>query len=167
MERSEGFPPITGPDAEVLVLGSLPGRQSIAAQQYYAHPRNAFWKVIEDIYGIHGCYTERCIALAGVGIALWDVLQASVRPGSLDADIDMKSALPNDFAGFAQQHKRLKKIVFNGKKAESLFHRLVSDERIVAVQTAVLPSTSPAYAAMTYSAKLSAWRAALPPLRQS
>ena len=163
MHRSEGFPPLTSVDAKVLVLGSLPGRQSIAAQQYYAHPRNAFWRIIEDTYGIRGQYADRCQALVAAGIALWDVLHASVRPGSLDADIDVNTAQANDFEAFMQAHERIEAIVFNGKKAEALFRRLVSARSLLTLRLQVLPSTSPAYAAMPYERKLSAWLAALPP----
>lgn len=165
MDRSEGFAPLSSSDSEVLVLGSLPGRHSIAAQQYYAHPRNAFWKIIEDTYGVRGQYTDRCHALVGEGVALWDVLQASVRPGSLDADIDLKTARANDFNGFMQTHEKIEAIVFNGKKAEALFRRLVLPRSFLTLRMQTLPSTSPAYAAMPYERKLSAWRAALP-LRQ-
>jgi double-stranded uracil-DNA glycosylase len=167
MDRSEGFPPIAGPKAKVLVLGSLPGRRSIAANQYYAHPRNVFWKIIEDIYGIRGSYAERCDALAGAGIALWDVLQASVRPGSLDADIKLKTAIPNDFDCFFDTHQGLEAVVFNGKKAESLFLKLVTVEPGRLQRVDVMPSTSPAYAAMPYNLKLAAWRTALPTPRQA
>lgn len=167
MDRSEGFPPITCPDVRVLVLGSLPGRRSIEAKQYYAHPRNAFWKIVEDIYGIRGAYAERCKALAGAGIALWDVLQASVRPGSLDADIDVKTAIPNDFKHFFDTHISLEAIVFNGKKAESLFTKLVTVQPGRLRRVEVMPSTSPAFAAMPYNLKLATWRAALPTPRQA
>lgn len=167
MDRSEGFPPIAGPRAKVLVLGSLPGRRSIAANQYYAHPRNAFWKIIEDIYGIRGSYAERCDALAGAGIALWDVLQASVRPGSLDADIDVRTALPNDFDRFFGTHRSLEVVVFNGKKAEALFRKLVTVKPGRLQRIELMPSTSPAYAAMPYNRKLAAWRTALPTPRQA
>ena len=163
MERSVGFPPLENDDARVLILGSLPGRKSIAAQQYYAHPRNAFWKIIEDVYGIHGQYEDRCRALVGEGVALWDVLQASVRPGSLDADIDLETALANDFETFIAAHESLEVIVFNGKKAEALFRRLVLSSAPKSLRMQSLPSTSPAFAAMPYVQKLSAWRAALPP----
>ena len=134
MQHSEGFPPVARSDARVLVLGSLPGRQSIAAQQYYAHPRNAFWKIMHDLYGIDGDYSARCHALVNEGVALWDVLHASVRPGSLDADIDVRTAVVNDLRGFVQAHKSLEAIVFNGKKAESLFRKFASIEAHLPVE---------------------------------
>ncbi len=122
---------------------------------------------MQDIYGIRGHYVDRCRALVNERIALWDVLQASVRPGSLDADIDLATALANDFEAFTQFHTDLEVIVFNGKKAESLFRRLVLPERLRSLRMLALPSTSPAYAAMPYERKLSAWRAALPPRQRA
>lgn len=134
------------------------------AQQYYAHPRNAFWKIMRDIYGIDGDYAERCSGLVDAGIALWDVLQASVRPGSLDANINLDTAVPNDLGRFFRAHGSLEAIVFNGKKAESLFRRLDLREQVRALRVEPLPSTSPAYAALPYESKLGLWRAALPPV---
>lgn len=162
MTPSEGFPPIARPDARILILGSLPGQRSIAEQQYYAHPQNAFWRIMQDLFGIEGDYASRCEQLVRQGIALWDVLHSSVRPGSLDASICLDSAVTNDFAAFFARHRDISLIAFNGRKAEQLFLRNVDDEvvgrRIAHVG---LPSTSPAYAAMQFSGKLAAWRAAL------
>ncbi len=121
---------------------------------------------MQDIYGIDGDYAARCGALVDAGIALWDVLHASVRAGSLDANIDLGTAVANDLDSFVQAHENLELIVFNGKKAESLFRRFVSIECRETVSTKALPSTSPAYAAMAYEGKLKLWRAALPRARQ-
>ena len=156
---AEGFPPIAAPDARVLVLGSLPGERSIAAQQYYAHPRNAFWPIMQALFGIRGGYERRCAGLNAHRIALWDVLASSIRPGSLDARIDLDSARVNDFAGFLAAHRQLERIVFNGKKAAQLFRRFVElpDDSFDLID---LPSTSPAYAALPFSGKLGAWREA-------
>ena len=82
MEPSRGFPPVARSDAIVLVLGSLPSSRSIAEQQYYAHPRNAFWPIMKSILGVDGSYEERCGQLIAHRIALWDVLASSVRPCS-------------------------------------------------------------------------------------
>ncbi len=157
---AEGFPPIAAPDARILVLGSLPGDRSIAAQQYYAHPRNAFWPIMEVLYGIRGSYEERCDGLEAHRIALWDVLRSSVRPGSLDARIDLDTARANDFVAFLAAHRQLGRIVFNGRKAEQLFHRFVELPGS-SIDLVGLPSTSPAYAAMPFSGKLEKWREAL------
>jgi len=162
MDASEGFPPVARADARILVLGSLPGRKSITEQQYYAHPQNAFWPMMQALFGITGDYHSRCRQLLERRVALWDVLGSSVRPGSLDSDIQMDSARPNDFEVFFKTHAAIEIVAFNGKKAEQMFERFVAahvlppDTRCVG-----LPSTSPAYAAMPFSGKLSAWRNAL------
>jgi hypoxanthine-DNA glycosylase len=147
--HSHGFPPIAREDARVLVLGSLPSEASLRAGEYYAHPRNAF---------------ERCQALVDAGIAVWDVLASSVRPGSLDSDIRMSSVIPNDFATFLAEHDRLQLVCFNGRKAEAIFHRHVM--RSIPDGTLVfasLPSTSPAHASLSFVGKLSKWRGIIEP----
>ena len=162
MERSRGFPPVASADARSLILGSLPGARSIAEQQYYAHPQNAFWQIMRELFGITGDYETRCAQLNANGIALWDVLQSSIRPGSMDADIRSDTAAVNDFAGFFSAHPNIRTVAFNGKKAEQLFTRfVVPDVRIAGIRRVALPSTSPAYASMPFSGKLKLWRDAL------
>jgi hypoxanthine-DNA glycosylase len=161
---SRGFPPISAPGARVLVLGSLPGARSIAEQQYYAHPQNAFWRIMRELYGVDGSYEERCRQLTGRGVALWDVLERSHRPGSMDADIDLATARPNDFETFLVEQPGVTRICFNGRKAESMFRRFFP--RLNAAgspQLVGLPSTSPAFASMSFEDKLARWRAALNP----
>jgi len=160
MARSEGFPPVARSDARILILGSLPGDRSIAEQQYYAHPQNAFWNIMANLYGIEGDYDTRCELLCAYGIALWDVLQSSIRPGSMDAAIQLDGAQPNDFEAFFAEHPGIEIIGFNGRKAQQMFTRFVPAGRAAADQV-LLPSTSPAYASMSFSAKLNAWRDAL------
>ena len=161
MERSEGFPPLARKDAQILILGSLPGRKSIDVGQYYGHPRNAFWHIAAELFAVRGNYQSRCKALLQHKVALWDVLHASVRPGSLDADIRMHTARANRFGQFFSAHPNLAIIAFNGKKAEQLFHRFV--EAPHGVQYCSLPSTSPAYAALSVDKKLAIWREHLAP----
>ena len=162
MSLSQGFPPVSRSDARVLILGSLPGTRSIEEQEYYAHPQNVFWPIMRELFGIEGDYDRRCRQLQERRIALWDALQSSVRPGSMDADIRMESARTNDFAGFFRAHGSIELVGFNGKKAEQLFSRFVDADVVPAlIRRAGLPSTSPAFAAMPFSGKLSAWRAAL------
>ncbi len=154
-----GFPAISAPGARVLVLGSLPGARSIAEQRYYAHPQNAFWPIMRELYGIDGDYATRCRMLNDAGIALWDVLERSRRPGSMDADIDMQTAEANDFPAFFRAHPALRRVCFNGRKAESLFKRLVIEQLGEALpEFRALPSTSPAYASMPYATKVEHWR---------
>ena len=161
---SSGFPPIAGPGARVLVLGTLPSQASLAAGQYYAHPQNAFWRIMAEITGVSGDYAQRRDALVAAGIAVWDVLESSIRPGSMDADIDTASAVPNDFATFFADHEHLQLVCFNGHKAEQLFMRFVHPgpgrKELRAVR---LPSTSPAFASMSFEQKLSAWRGIIEP----
>ena len=92
-----GFAPIVAPDASVLVLGSLPSRKSLAQRQYYGHPQNAFWRIMGDLFGAGPtqAYDARKEILMHNGIAVWDVLAASIRPGSLDASIDADTARAN------------------------------------------------------------------------
>jgi len=164
MARSEGFAPIARPDARILVLGSLPGRKSLTEQQYYAHPQNAFWPIMRELFGVEGDYPDRCELLKEQHIALWDVLRSSVRPGSMDSDIRMDSAEANDFQLFFAGHKSIELVVFNGKKSKQMFDRFVDRTTIPGSTRCVgLPSTSPAFAAMPFSGKLSAWRAVLLP----
>ena len=159
---SAGFPPIARPDARILILGSLPGERSIREQQYYAHPQNAFWRIMREVFGIDGDYAERCRQLNDCGIAVWDVLRSSVRPGSMDADIRIASATSNDFAAFLDVHSNIRLIACNGRKAEQLFARFVTKQGIATELPCIgLPSTSPAYAALSFMAKLTAWRDAL------
>ena len=148
----------------MLVLGSLPSAASLRAREYYAHPRNAFWKIMQVIVGATGDYAARCRALEERGIAVWDVLQSSVRPGSLDADIDVASAVPNDFAGFFASHDRVRLVCFNGRKAQDMFRRFVLPELpLERPRFASLPSTSPAHASLTFAGKLDAWRDVIEP----
>ncbi len=160
MARSEGFPPIARSDARIMILGSLPGAKSIAAQEYYAHPQNAFWKIMSELFGIEGDYPSRCEQLLECGIALWDVLHSSVRPGSMDADIRLESAQANDFTRFFAGHPDIRVVGFNGRKAQQMFARFVG-EAPGGVRLELLPSTSPAYASMPFSVKLEEWRKAL------
>lgn len=161
--RSRGFPPVARRDARVLVLGSLPGVRSIEAQQYYAQPRNAFWAIMDVLAdaGPELGYAARLAALKRAGIALWDVAAGAVRPGSLDSAIVPASVEANDFAGFFARHRQIRAVFFNGAKAAELYRRLVIptlDEPFAALATYRLPSTSPAHAAMPFTAKLDAWR---------
>lgn len=159
-EPSQSFPPVARADARVLVLGSLPGQRSLREQQYYAHPQNTFWPIMGELAGARGDYATRCEALLDAGIALWDVLAESVRPGSMDADIRMATAAPNDFAGLFRACPGIGIVCFNGRKAAAMFERLVGLDTF-AMHFETLPSTSPAYASMPYEEKLARWRAAL------
>ncbi len=157
------FEPIARRDAATLILGSLPGRRSLEMQQYYAHPHNAFWKLIGTVFGIEGVlpYERRVKILTGNRIALWDVLAAAERPGSLDSSIVPASALANDFDEFFRAHPRIRRVFFNGRKAEEIYRRRVLPKlhgRFAVICYECLPSTSPAHAGMPFAEKLERWR---------
>lgn len=151
-----GFPPIARGDARTLILGSLPGQRSLREQQYYAHPQNVFWRIMRELAGAEGSYEQRCAALLEQRIAVWDVLAMSVRPGSMDADIRMDSAEANDFQEFFSNHRDIRRIGFNGRKAAQLYARMATGG--TNLEQVVLPSTSPAYASMRFGEKLERWR---------
>jgi len=161
---SAGFPPIVREDARILILGSLPSQASLTAHEYYAHPQNAFWGIMRELTGADGEYATRCESLKSAGIAVWDVLASSVRPGSMDADIRLDSAVPNDFAVFFSSLPSLRLVCHNGKKSQDMFRRFVSlPDTYSGLRFEALPSTSPAYAALPFAAKLRVWRGIIEP----
>lgn len=159
---SAGFPPILGREPRALVLGTLPSRRSLEKQEYYGHPRNAFWEIMNSLLGASGSYAERCRYLEEAGIAVWDVLARSVRPGSMDADIDLATAKSNPLAELVGANDSLVLVCFNGRKARQLFDRLVGVDAFSRdIELITLPSTSPAYAAMSLDDKTTRWQDAL------
>lgn len=168
--HSQGFPPIARRDARVLVLGSLPGQESLRRRQYYAQPRNAFWPIMGALCGAGPelPYRLRARRLAASGIALWDVCATAYRAGSLDASIVAGSVIVNDFGSFLARHPGIRLVCFNGRTAAALYRRHVlpglgPEGR--ALPTLELPSTSPAHAALALGAKLERWRALAAALR--
>ncbi|MGE8657153.1 MAG: DNA-deoxyinosine glycosylase [Achromobacter sp.] len=162
--RVQGFAPVAARDARILVLGSMPGVASLRQARYYAHPRNAFWPIAAQVLGFDPAadYARRLQALQDGGVALWDVLWACERPGSLDADIRVDALVPNDFIAFFAAHPRLVRVCFNGAKAASLYRRHVLPRLPQrSLQYVDLPSTSPAHAAASFEKKLAVWREAL------
>ncbi len=160
--RVSSFPPVAAADARVLVLGSMPGVASLAAQRYYAHPRNAFWPLMGELLGFDPQleYAARLDALKQASVALWDVLGHCERPGSLDADIVAGSAVANDFAGFLRSHPRIATVFFNGNTAALAFRRHVLPTLGgPALRFLTLPSTSPANAGIPLTRKRAAWQA--------
>lgn len=137
----------------------------MSEQQYYAHPQNAFWPIMKEIFEVSGSYDERCEGLVRRKVAVWDVLRASVRTGSMDADIRQETASANDFGTFLNDHPRIRGIAFNGRKAEQLFRNLVSIELVSHLRLIAMPSTSPAYAAMSFAGKLELWKSGMHWLR--
>lgn len=161
--HARSFAPIATRHARVLILGTMPSQRSLARQQYYGHPQNAFWPIMADLLGFEAdaSYTQRRRALTRHGVAVWDVLASCVRPGSLDASIEEDSIAVNDIGGFLRTHRAVRAVFFNGTKSEQLFKRYVLtdlgdlDERLYLQR---LPSTSPAHAALTRAQKRQAWR---------
>jgi len=154
--------PIAQTDARVLILGSMPGKLSLAQQQYYAHPRNAFWKIIAHLFGFNVDlrYADKLLALQQYKLAVWDVIQCCERQGSLDSNISNASIISNDFASFFAQHPSIQHIFFNGSCAYQAYHKRVQPQLAEQWQTLActrLPSTSPAMASLTFEQKLSAW----------
>lgn len=159
------FEPIADCNAELLILGSMPGQESLTANQYYANRRNAFWKIMGQLLGFDpdDPYEARLHALKTARVALWDVLQSCTRVGSLDAKIAANSITVNDFRGFFDTHDKIRAVLFNGAKAESAYRQYVLPTvSTVQISYMRLPSTSPAHAALSYQQKLQAWKAAFP-----
>jgi double-stranded uracil-DNA glycosylase len=159
---SHGFPPVVGRRARVLILGSLPGQASLAARQYYAQPRNAFWKIMGEICGAGPAleYRERLDHLTENAIALWDVLAAGERPGSLDSAIVRRTAVSNDFVSLFRAQPDIRVVCFNGRTAHDLYQRRVLGTlpaEIRLLPQRILPSTSPAHASLSLARKLEAW----------
>lgn len=156
--RLEGFAPVIDARAQTLILGSFPSRASLAAGHYYAHPRNQFWPIVGAVLGepmqqlpIEQRYARLLVHRVG----LWDVIAACERDGSLDASI--RGAAENDFAALLARGPSIRRVLFNGGRAGRLEPRFAA----AGFATAVLPSTSPAFAAMRFDEKLAAWREAM------
>ena len=165
-ELSVGFAPIAGGEPRALILGSLPGRKSLEMKQYYAQPQNGFWRIMDAVFGAGPSlsYAERLERLIANRVAVWDVLAAGERNGSLDSAIVASSIVVNDFAGFFARHGGIRLICFNGAKAADLYRRCVFPAlapRFAELAIRVLPSTSPANATLPFAAKLARWSAAL------
>ncbi|AFM18577.1 G:T/U mismatch-specific DNA glycosylase [Mycolicibacterium chubuense NBB4] len=154
------FPPLVATGARILILGNMPGVVSLRADRYYAHPRNAFWRITGALFGFDADapYDERVAALTEAGVALWDVLKSCRRAGSLDAAVEPNSMVPNDFDAFFAAHPTIAHVCFNGTAAERNYRRLV--ETRAAMRYSRLPSTSPAHTA-SFESKAAAWRDAL------
>ena len=165
MPHIRGFPPIARPNATTLILGSMPSRESLRLQQYYAHARNGFWPILDELLDLRATtYRQKIDGVLERRIAIWDVLQACFRSSSLDSDIDDSTITTNDFNAFYSQHPEISRVFFNGAKAESVYRKHVlpnlNDDK-ARLPLRRLPSTSPAHAAMTIAEKLQAWKAIL------
>lgn len=155
-----GLAPVVASNTRILILGSFPGAASLAAQQYYAHPRNLLWPILSALTGENLAvlpYPERLPRLLAHDFGLWDVLGACERQGSLDSAIRNPAA--NDFARLHELCPQLHTIGFNGQTSGKFAPQFAA----AGYRTLVLPSTSPAYASLTFEQKLAQWRALLQP----
>ena len=154
---ARAFAPVVGPGTRVLILGSLPGAASIAAGEYYAHPRNLFWTLMGGVIGRELTtlpYAERLAALGRARVGLWDVLAGARRVGSLDAAI--RAPERRDLIALAAGLPALRAVGANGRYAAAAAARAFAGSGVVVIP---LPSSSPAYAAMPFAAKQAAWNA--------
>jgi hypoxanthine-DNA glycosylase len=140
----------------------MPSRESLAQRRYYAHPRNGFWPIMSSIFELTETgYEQRADQLARKGVAVWDVLKACFRAGSLDSDIDDRTIVTNDFQQFFAKHPDISRVYFNGAKAEAVYLKHVLPGLAGAaagLKLQRLPSTSPANAGMNLEQKKKAWR---------
>ena len=166
--RLMGLPPVVSSDMAVLVLGSFPGVASLRAQQYYGHPQNHFWRILQALWPQHplpagpGRYAERCQWLLDRRLGVWDVYASCLREGSLDTAI--RGAVVNDFARLRASCPRLTAIAHNGaesyKPAPQVLRSVQALEGAAAsapIESIKLPSTSPANASWSFERKLAAW----------
>lgn len=150
-----GFPPVLDSRTRILILGSFPGVASLAAQQYYAHPRNLFWRLLSSILGeelVGLPYEQRLQRLLSHRIGLWDVIVLCEREGSLDSAI--RRAQANDFAMLKYQCPELQRVCFNGKTSA----RVLPQFAAAGFETLALPSSSPANAQLSFDQKLAQWK---------
>ncbi|QOY94052.1 DNA-deoxyinosine glycosylase [Massilia sp. UMI-21] len=150
-----GLAPVIDADVRILVLGSFPGAASLAAGQYYAHPRNQFWRLISAVMGEDLAalpYPERLPRLLAHHVGVWDVLAGCEREGSLDSAIRKPAA--NDFARLRVLCPQLETVGFNGQASGKFAPQFAAH----GYRTVVLPSSSPAHMAMSFEQKLAVWR---------
>jgi hypoxanthine-DNA glycosylase len=163
--RVHSFPAVIGAGTRILILGSMPGVASLAAQQYYAHPRNQFWSIMGVVCGAGPelPYARRLQLLQDRGLGLWDVLQSCVRRGSLDTAIELDSVIANELLPLLRQGNVMR-LCCNGGTAHAALQRHLGQSlarEFPRLDIRRLPSTSPANASWSYQRKLRAWRRAL------
>lgn len=163
LHEARSFPPVVAKNPRALILGSMPGVKSLEAQQYYAHPQNAFWKIMAALFEMPAeTYPQRKAIILENSLALWDVLEFCERYGSLDTRIDDETIVVNDFATFLTKHPSITHVFFNGAKSEKEFLKRVlpglPPGMVAGLQLQRLPSTSPAHAGKTLKDKIREWR---------
>ena len=161
MPHIQCLAPIARNDAKILILGSMPGKASLGAERYYAHPQNVFWRIMGSLISLDPAlpYANKLQALMSARIALWDVLHSCIREGSLDSHIEAASQIPNDFQSFFSDHSNITHVFFNGALAEQAYRKHVLGQIPAGnIEYLRLPSTSPANAAISYARKHEAWK---------
>lgn len=155
--NTTGFAPVASSDARILILGTLPGVASIKQQQYYAHPQNAFWRLLEQLFNIpaQASYERYCQSAQAHGLAIWDVCHTAQRFGSLDSSIQGHSIIANDINHLLTSCPHITLIAFNGQAAAQLFKKHI--HLTPTIPTVTLPSTSPANARLSFEQKLLQW----------
>lgn len=151
------FPPLIDDNAQILIIGTMPSVKSLDRKEYYAHPRNAFWKIISKLYnnGVDfSDFTQKKACIFSHQLALWDNLKYCERNGSLDSNI--KNMVPNDFEALLKSYPHIGRLIFNGQMSFQIFKRFHS-ELLEKYQYFVLPSTSPANASLSFDKKLALW----------
>lgn len=169
MQAKSSLEAVIDSQSRVLILGTLPGDESLRLRQYYADPDNQFWKILERVYDetIGTFYAEKLKFLRDKALALWDVLQRAERPGSLDRHI--RHGVANHFGKLFEQYPELRRVVFNGSKAQDLFRRLalkgLQIDSIRPLDLVGLPSTSgtPGRHVPAFDGKVARWKAVLNP----
>ena len=153
------FEPVSDTATTILILGTMPGDQSLKLGEYYGHPRNRFWKIISTITGnqLPLTYADKKKLLLDSTIAVWDVALKADRKGSFDSAIEGEE--PNDIDSFISKHKNLKVIGFNGAKSAQLFSRYFTEK--VDIKYFLLPSTSPANTGINMQNSCKAWQVIL------
>lgn len=156
MEIIHSFDPVINPQSKILILGTMPGKESLKKQQYYGNGRNQFWRILYTLFGVDLVfdYKNRKKFLLERRIALWDVIANCTRMGSLDSDIKFEKV--NDFTSIFSKYKNLEKVFFNGKKAQDIYERKI-DIYIPGIVYEILPSTSPAYT-IGFTKKIESWQ---------
>ncbi|HSD06185.1 DNA-deoxyinosine glycosylase [Flavobacterium sp.] len=153
--KINSFPYFIDSDTEILILGTMPGAMSLEKQEYYAHPRNHFWRILYTIFDalpIDVDFEDKKKFLKAHKIGLWDVLENCERKGSLD--IHIKNQKENDFEVLLKEFPRITKIIFNGKQSHAFFYKIFG--QIKGITYFVMPSTSPANT-MSFENKLKIW----------
>lgn len=167
--RLTGLAPVAHGAPRILILGSMPGATSLAAERYYAHPANRFWPLMARLFPAEAeklsspDYGTRLEGLRSAGVALWDTIGSCERAGSLDSSI--RGVTPNDIAGLLARFPTIETVILNGGKSAAVWRRHAERAALAVrpdLRVAALPSTSPANARLSLADLEKAWRGFFP-----